>query len=83
MSILVTGDQAPVNPYARSKLICEQVIESACDLTAGFRAQRALGWRASHDVRSMLRDAWRFEQMNPRGLASVPIKGGADREGMT
>jgi UDP-glucose 4-epimerase len=29
---------APVNPYARSKLICEQVIESSASLTADFRA---------------------------------------------
>lgn len=28
----------PVNPYASSKLICEQLIASACDLVPGFRA---------------------------------------------
>ncbi len=37
-------------------------------------ARRAWGWHASHDVRSILRDAWRFEQMFPRGL------GGSERD---
>lgn len=32
------------------------------------RARRNWGWHASHDVGSMLRDAWRFERMNPHGL---------------
>jgi UDP-glucose 4-epimerase len=46
------------------------------------QAQRALGWRASQDARSMLSDAWRFEQMNTRGFAgdepatSAPIERG-------
>jgi UDP-glucose 4-epimerase len=39
-------------------------------------AERAWGCRADHDVRSLLRDAWRFERMNSRGLAGVPAEGG-------
>src|SRR5688572_4384598 len=33
------------------------------------RAQALLGWRAALDVDAMCRDAWRWQQMNPRGYA--------------
>ncbi len=31
------------------------------------RAERILGWRATHDVDDMCRDAWRWQSMNPDG----------------
>lgn len=35
------------------------------------RADKRWGWRTSRDVTSLLRDAWRFEQLNPYGYQEV------------
>src|SRR5512138_543694 len=35
------------------------------------RAQALLGWRAELDVDAMCRDAWRWQEMNPRGYAGA------------
>ena len=35
------------------------------------RAQTLLGWRAELDVDAMCRDAWRWQEMNPRGYAGA------------
>lgn len=35
------------------------------------RADKEWGWRTSRDVSSLLRDAWRFERLNPDGYQEV------------
>jgi len=35
------------------------------------RAQALLGWKAALDVDAMCRDAWRWQEMNPRGYADA------------
>ncbi len=35
------------------------------------RADKEWGWRTSRDVNSLLRDAWRFERLNPNGYQEV------------
>lgn len=35
------------------------------------KAQRLLGWKAECDLAAMCRDAWRWQQQNPQGYASV------------
>jgi len=32
-------------------------------------AERELGWRAAFDIDAMVRDAWRWQSLNPRGFA--------------
>lgn len=31
------------------------------------KAERELGWKAKRDLPEMMRDAWRWQQMNPNG----------------
>lgn len=35
-------------------------------------AENKLGWSATRDLKQMCRDAWRWQQANPRGLQGVP-----------
>jgi UDP-glucose 4-epimerase len=31
------------------------------------KAEKELGWKAQRDLDEMMRDAWRWQQMNPNG----------------
>ena len=33
------------------------------------KAERLLGWKAEHDLATMCRDAWRWQENNPQGFA--------------
>ncbi|RKP07410.1 UDP-glucose 4-epimerase [Thamnocephalis sphaerospora] len=41
----------------------------ACVVADTRRAERELGWRAQHDLETMCRDMWRWQQKNPQGYS--------------
>ena len=53
---------------------CEFVARRAGDIDASYAdatlAQQLLGWRATRDLDAMCADAWRWQSMNPNGLAA-------------
>jgi UDP-glucose 4-epimerase len=43
------------------------------------KAERELGWKAERGLAEMMRDAWRWQQMNPGGMGSLPLSTNAER----
>ena len=52
---------------------CEFVARRPGDVAASYadvtRAHALLGWRATRDLDTMCADSWRWQRMNPNGLA--------------
>ena len=52
---------------------CEFVARRPGDVDASYadatRAHTLFGWRATRDLDTMCADSWRWQRMNPNGLA--------------
>jgi UDP-glucose 4-epimerase len=72
---LVRAFEESCGVTVRYEVVGRRAGDAASAVADPSRVEKEWGWRTSRDVRDMCRDAWRFQQLHPRGYGGLALVG--------